>query len=233
MSRTSSWHITRFAQQQERPALRTESAIPVKSISALAWAVTAVALLLLTVGAKAKLPAGTGITASETVAGYLTSTSIWTIAESADPASQAAAVSESASVHWTITTTKSASGKLGAYLDGQICVTNTGSRTTQGLAIQEEMTEPPSTTILNRVTVDVGAKPQLNAGETYCYPYAITVPAASIISGAVYKGTAHVTITNQSCCAGIPTGPKTSATVTLPTTPTPIDSSITVTDTNG
>ena len=66
----------------------------------------------------------------------------------------------------------------------------------QGLAIQEERTEPPSTTVLNTVTVDVGAKPQLNPAETHCYPYAITVPAASIIPGAVYKGTAHVTITH-------------------------------------
>src|SRR5437867_2073329 len=104
------------------------------------------AVLLLALPAQAKLPAGTGITVSETAAGHLTSTSIWTIDKSAAPASQAVAAGESATVHWTITTTKSASGTLGAYLDGQICVTNTGSRATQELAIQDQVTEPPSTT---------------------------------------------------------------------------------------
>jgi hypothetical protein len=53
------------------------------------------------------------------------------------------------------------------------------------------------------------------------------------VPGGTYKVTAHVTITNQSCCPGTATGPSPSATVALPTTPVVIDSSITVTDTNG
>lgn len=189
--------------------------------------------LLLPRSAHAKLPAGTGITASKTAAGHLTSTSVWTIAKSADPASQTLSVGASTTVHWTITTTKSASGTLGAYFDGHVCVTNTGSRATQGLAIQDQLTEPPSTTVLRTVAVDVSAKPQLNPGETHCYPYTITVPAAAIVPGALYKDTARVTITNQSCCPGTATGPSPSATVALPTTPVPIAASITATDTNG
>jgi hypothetical protein len=191
------------------------------------------ATLLLPLSTEAKVPAGTGITASKTAAGHLTSTSAWTIAKSPDPASQMVEAGKSATVHWTITTTKSASGTIGAYLDGQICVTNTGSRATQGLAIHDQVTKSASTTVLNTVAVDVSAKPQLNPGEAHCYPYTITIPAASIVPGAIYKDTAHVTITNQSCCPGTPNGPSPSATAALPTSTIPIDASITVTDTNG
>src|SRR5262245_64290443 len=109
-----------------------------KRIPALAQIVAAAAMLLLPLPARAKLPAGTGITASVTAAGHLTSTSVWTIAKSADPASQTADVGGSATVHWTITTTKSSAGTLGGFLDGQICVTNAGDRATEGLAIQEQ-----------------------------------------------------------------------------------------------
>lgn len=189
--------------------------------------------LLLPLAAESKQPPGTGITASETTGGHLTSTSIWTIGKSADPASQTLSVGKSATVHWKITTTKSATGTIGGYLDGQICVTNTGGRATQGLTIQDQVMKPPSTTVLNTVTIDVSAKPQLNPGETHCYPYTITVPATSVVPGASYKDMAHVTITNQSCCPGIPNGPSPSVTATLPITPAAVDSSITVTDTNG
>jgi hypothetical protein len=196
--------------------------------------VLTLAALLVPLSAHAKLPAGTGITASNTVAGHLTATFGWTIAKSADPASQDVRVDSSTNVHWTITTTKSASGAPGAYFDGQVCVTNTGGRATQGLAIQDQVTQPPSTAILATASVDVSAKPQLNAGETHCYPYRVALPAAaSIVPGATYKDTASVTITNQSCCPGTPTGPSASATAALPTAPIAIDASITVTDTNG
>jgi hypothetical protein len=195
--------------------------------------VVPLAALLFPLTARAKLPAGTGVTASKTAAGHLTSTSVWTIAKSADPASQMVAAGATATVHWTITTTKSASGAIGAFFDGQVCVTNTGSRATQGLAIQDQLTAAHSTKVLTTVAVDVSAKPQLNPGESYCYPYTITVPSASIVPGAVYKDTAHVTITNQSCCPGTPTGPAPSAAVALPATATAVDSSITVSDTNG
>src|SRR5205085_6046080 len=50
---------------------------------------------------------------------------------------------------------------------------------------------------------------------------------------ATFKSTAKITITDQSCCPGTASGPSASATAALPTTATPIDSSITVTDTNG
>lgn len=188
---------------------------------------------LVAVSVQAKSPPGTGITASTTAAGHLTSTFSWTIAKSADPADQSVSVGEPATVHWTITTSKSASGTLGGYLDGQVCVTNTGSLPTDGLAIQNQLIVPSPKTVLSTVTVDLSAKPQLNPGESYCYPYKITVPAASIVPGATFKVTAQVTITNHSCCPGTPTGPSVSATAVLPTTATPIDSSITVTDTNG
>jgi hypothetical protein len=189
--------------------------------------------ILLPATAQAKLSPGTGIDASQTATASLTSTFAWTIAKSAAPGSQAAAVGGSATVHWTITTTRSDSGTLGAHLNGDVCVANAGSRATEGLAIQEELTQPPSTAVLGAAAVDVGAKPALDPGEVHCYPYTVAAPAASIFPGATYKATAQVTITNQSCCAGVAKGPSPSATAILPTTPIPIDDSITVTDTNG
>src|SRR5262249_19379309 len=197
------------------------------------WLLLASLLLPRVTATSANSPPGTGISASTTAAGHLTATYGWTIAKSAAPGSQSVAVGTNATVHWTITTTRSGQGTLGAYLDGQICVTNTGSVATQGLAISDQLTQPPSMTVLNAVAVDVSATPQLLPGQSYCYPYTITVPPASIVSGTTYKDTAHVTITNQSCCPGTPTGPSPSATVALPTTAAPFDSSIRVTDTHG
>ena len=176
---------------------------------------------------------GTGLAVSTTTAGHLTSTYNWTIAKSSAPAAQTVAVGSDATVDWTITTTKSASGTIGAYFDGTICVTNAGGVPTQGLAISDRLSEPPSTSALITITVDVSAEPVLGAGASHCYPYKTPIPSAAISPGATYKDTAHVTITNYSGSLGKPTGPSPSATAVLPFTPTMANSSITVTDTNG
>jgi hypothetical protein len=202
-----------------------------EALTAVAAAVAAAFVLALP--ASAKTPPGTGVSASKTSAGHLTATYAWTIGKSADPSGQMVAVGTSATVHWTITVGRSTSGALGAYLDGQVCVTNTGTVATQGLAISDQLTKPPSKTVLNTVTVDVSAKPVLAAGASFCYPHKITVPAAAIAPGATYKDTASVTITNQSGSPGTPKGASPSATVALPTIPSPVDSSISVSDTNG
>jgi len=189
--------------------------------------------LLHPVSGQAKTPVGTGITASKTAIGHLTATYTWTIDKSVDPASQSVAIGSSATVTWKITLTRSASGTVDAFMDGSVCVKNTGGVPTQGLAISDQVVKPPSSTVLNAVAVDVSAKPTLNAGQSFCYPYKTEIPSAMIVPGATYKDTAHVTITNQAGSPGLPSGPSPSATVILPTNATGIDSSITVTDTNG
>ena len=89
---------------------------------------------------------GNGLSASLTAAGHLTSTYKWTVQKSANPESQMVPVGSSASVSYTITTTKSPSGVVAAWLDGNVCVTNTGGVDTQGLAISDQLTKPPART---------------------------------------------------------------------------------------
>jgi hypothetical protein len=192
-----------------------------------------VAMLVLPGSVASKNPPGTDLAASVTAAGHLTGTYSWTIAKSASPVSQMVAVGSSASVGWSITTTKSASATRGAFLDGNVCVTNTGAVATQGLTISDQLTMAPSKPPLGTVTVDVSAMPALAAGAAWCYAYSVPIPAASITPGATYKDTANVTITNRSGHVGTPSGPSSSATAALPTSPTVVDGSVTVTDTNG
>src|SRR5262245_5995980 len=188
---------------------------------------------LLPLSPEAKQPPGTSITASTTATGHLTATFSWTIEKVGRPSSQTVPVGGAGTVTWTISVAKNNTPTIGAYVTGNVCVRNTGTRATQGLAISESVTAPPSSTVLNTAAVDVSARPQLQPGESYCYPYKVTIPAGAIVPGATYKSTAKVTIVNQSGAPGVPFGPSPSATLALPTTATPIDASITVNDTNG
>ncbi|HEX6795657.1 MAG TPA: hypothetical protein VF304_17555, partial [Casimicrobiaceae bacterium] len=176
---------------------------------------------------------GTGLTAYVSTASHLTTTYVWSLAKSADPTTQMVAVGSSANVHWTISATRSASGMLGGYVDGQVCVSNTGPMPTQGLAIGVAISAPPSSSILASVSVDVSAKPVLAAGASECYAYQAMLAATALVPGASYKATAHVSVTNHSGSLGTPSGPPPSATSLLPTTAVPIDSTISVSDSNG
>ena len=154
-----------------------------------------VAMLVLPGSVASKNPPGTALAASVTAGGHLTSTYGWTIAKSPSPVSQMVAVGNSASVGWSITTTKSSSTTTGAYLDGNVCVTNTGAVATQGLAISDQLTMPPGKGPLGTVSVDVSAMPALAAGASWCYAYTVPIPTASIKPGATYKDTASAALT--------------------------------------
>jgi uncharacterized membrane protein len=188
---------------------------------------------LLVSGPAVARSSGTTLSGSATAAGHLTSTYQWTVQKSASPATQIVAVGNSATVGYAITTTKSSSGVLDGWLDGQICVTNTGGVDTQGLAISDQLTDPPSRSAISTVAVVVSAKPVLAAGASWCYPFRISVPSASRVAGATYKDSAMVTITNASGHVGLATGPTPSVTAALPGSPTVVDDSITVNDSNG
>jgi hypothetical protein len=176
-------------------------------------------------------PAGTTISATVTSAGHATNTYPWTIQKAAEPTSQDVASGSNGTVTWTITVSKGAASST-AYFDGQICVTNTGGQPTQNLAIQAQLSKPPSNTILATSAVDVSAHPVLAAGETWCYPCQIAVPPGSIAPGTIYKLTARVTITNKSGKIGTPAGVSANASAKLPS-PTVVNGTITVSDTNG
>lgn len=177
--------------------------------------------------------AGTSLLAAVSASGHLSSTFTWTISKEASPASQAVAVGSSASVSYSITTTRSASGTLAASLTGSVCVANAGSVATQGLVIGDQLTRPPSKSVLATVSVDVSAKPVLAAWHLWCYPYTINVPSAAITPGATYTDTAHVAITNYAGHIGTLTGPSPTATASLPHSATVLNRSVTVADSNG
>ncbi|MDD4766084.1 MAG: hypothetical protein PHF87_00675 [Desulfotomaculaceae bacterium] len=133
---------------------------------------------------------------------------------------------------YTITVTKG-TGVDAAFIDGQVCVTNGGALATENLTIVVDLTMPPSSAIIASVPVDVSMQPVLQPGETFCYNYRVDIPTGSIVPGGTYKVTANITITNHSGHIGTPFGPSPSDTIILATTPTLINDTIHVDDTNG
>ncbi|MEQ8201804.1 MAG: hypothetical protein ABRQ24_10340 [Syntrophomonadaceae bacterium] len=176
--------------------------------------------------------AGTTLSATVSATGHFTRTFPWTINKSVTPASLNIMPGGSGTAAYTITVTKGA-GVDAAFIDGQVCVTNGGAVATQNLAIVANLTMPPSSTIITSVSVDVSMHPVLASGETFCYNYRIDIPAGSIVPGGTYKVTADVTITNHSGHIGTPFGPSPSTTIILATTPTLVNDTIHVDDSNG
>jgi hypothetical protein len=91
----------------------------------------------------------------------LSSAYSWTIAKTADPATQSVPAGSTATVTWKIAVTRSGPS-LSGFIDGQVCVTNTGGQATQNLAITQQVTKPSSATVLASSAVDVSAQPVLN-----------------------------------------------------------------------
>jgi len=175
---------------------------------------------------------GTTLSAEKTATAHWTQTFHWTIDKSVVPDTLNMFRGDSGSVDYTIAVTKDA-GTVEAYVDGQVCVTNGGGVATENLQIVDNLTMPPSQDVIASVNVDTSANPVLDPGESFCYPYHVDIPAASIVAGATYKDTADITITNHSGHLGTPFGPGPSATSPLPASPTPVNDTINVDDTNG
>jgi hypothetical protein len=175
---------------------------------------------------------GTSLTATISATGHFTRTFPWTINKSVTPTSLNVFPGGTGTAVYTITVTKG-TGVDAAFIDGQVCVTNTGAVTTQNLTIVANLTMPPSSAIIASVPVDVSQHPVLAPGETFCYNYRVDIPTGSIVPGGFYKVTADITITNHSGHIGTPFGPSPSATITLPTSPMLINDTIHVDDTHG
>lgn len=176
--------------------------------------------------------AGTTLTASKTANAHWTLTYHWTIDKSVTPDTLNLFTGDSGVAHYTIAVTKD-NGTTAAWIDGQICVTNGGAVATQDLQIVDNVTMPPSQTVIASVNVDVSSKPVLAAGESACYNYHVDIPSGNIVGGATYKDTADIAITNHSGHLGTQFGPNPSATSLLPTSATVTNDTINVDDTNG
>lgn len=191
--------------------------------------VSLLAFFLATPGAYAQQN-GTTLSADKTATAHDTTTYAWTIDKSVTPATWNLFKGDSGTSEYTVALTKDGGTNTG-YIDGQICVTNGGSVATTGLSITDNVTMPPDDTVIASTSVDVSAHPTLNPDETYCYPYHVDI--SSPVLGDNYKDTAYVTITNHSGHLGDNFGPHPSATSVMPNSPTLVNDTVNVSDTNG
>ena len=179
--------------------------------------------------------AGTTLSAYKTAEGFWEVTYDWTVEKTASPDTALLSTGSSQDVTFTITATRTkVSERIGVR--GEICVTNDGGVPTEGLAIADTVLYQdgggpyqPLAGATN-VPVDVSANPVLDPGESHCYPYEIEFTP---VPGASYKNSAQVTITNHSGSLGTPKGPSPDAGFSLPSSPTEIDETASLSDTLG
>ena len=171
---------------------------------------------------------GTTLTATVTATPQWTTTYGWTIDKSVTPNTWNLFKGDSGTSRYTIAVTKDA-GTTVSTISGVVNVTNGGGVDTQGLAITANLVIPPKT-VVTSVSVDVSGHPVLVPGESYNYPYTITVNG---LAGDSYKVTADVTILNHSGSLGTPFGPSPSIGITWPSSPTVVNGAINVDDSNG
>ncbi len=183
--------------------------------------------------------AGTTLTADVDVVGYWTRTFHWTIEKAVTPDTWELFRGDSGTSRYTVTVTKD-EGTDAAWAAGEICVTNGGEVATENLTIVAELKNGygAPNDFLTSAPVDVSSNPILDPGETGCYDYEVVIPITGGAypqphAGGTYKVTANITITNHSGHLGIPFGPAPSATTVFPGSPTLINDTIHVDDTNG
>jgi hypothetical protein len=175
---------------------------------------------------------GTTLSATKTATGHFTRTFDWTIDKSVTPDTWNLFNGDTGTSQYTVSVTKD-SGTDSVYVDGQVCVTNGGSVATENLSITDVIQDKIGAGQFQdylSTPLDLSAKPILNAGESYCYSYSIPFTP---IANTQYRNVAEITITNHSGSLGTPFGPDPKADFTISDTPTIINNSITVDDTNG
>ncbi len=205
--------------------------------------VTVVALTLVWGASVSAQQTGTTLSANLTATGHSTQVFSWDIAKSVSPDTWTMLFAETGTSQYTITVNKyAASGE--ASVDGQVCVINGGSFPTENLQIVDVVQYKVGAGSFEDYAsagVDLSAKPVLAPGESYCYPYHVTFTP---VTGAVYRSTAQITITNHAGwmpggnnCPGpapCPFGPNPKVDFSLPDSPDTVkNGTITVSDTNG
>ncbi len=190
------------------------------------------AILTVALPALGQGQAGTTLSATKTATGYWEREFEWTIDKSVTPATWNLFTGDSGTSQYTITVTKS--GPVDTYgVRGEICVTNGGDRTTENLKLVDQVeykTGSGQFQPLWGASQTIIPAAQLEPGETGCYNYDITFTP---VAGATYRNSVKVTITNHSGHLGEEYGPEPKTGFSLPTTPTLINASVNVDDTNG
>lgn len=176
--------------------------------------------------------AGTTLTATKTATGSWTRTFGWTIEKTVTPDTWDLFNGDTGTSAYAVKLTKG-SGTDEVFVEGEVCVTNGGSVATENLAIldviQTKIDGGAFSDYFSQ-SLDLSANPVLDPGESYCYPYKIEFTP---VADALYKNVAEITITNHSGSLGTPFGPSPKADFSLPSSPTLVNDSVTVDDTNG
>ena len=175
--------------------------------------------------------AGTTLSATKTATGQMTRTFGWTIDKSVNREILNLFRGDSAASEYTVTVTKDG-GTDAASVEGEVCVTNGGERPTENLKIVDTVQYKTGSGQFQdyvSVSVNPSAKPVLEPGESYCYPYTV---AFAPVPDAQYRNAAKVTITNHSGHLGEEFGPEPKAPFSLPVEPILVNNSIHVDDTN-
>ncbi|MEX2284717.1 MAG: hypothetical protein WEE89_19670 [Gemmatimonadota bacterium] len=142
----------------------------------------------------------TTLTVDKTAEGYRRegTTYDWTLEKTVTPSSADLAPGASATFNYTLTATRTqATTSGGVGVSGQICVTNNGITATSELRIDDIVQQFENgnwvTISSTNTVVDVSAKPVLEPGERFCYPYDIAFAGQS---GVQYRNWVDATITN-------------------------------------
>lgn len=188
--------------------------------------------LMLMAAAAPQGQAGTTLTAEKTATGNWTRTFKWTIDKSVTPATWDMFKGDRGKSTYTVAVTKDSGTDL-VWVSGQVCVTNGGAAATENLTIFDHIQYKAGSGQFQDLP---GASQTITPDQIpaytgpVCYPYSISFTP---VAGAVYRNVATITITNHSGSLGEPKGPEPKADFSLPASPTLINNSINVDDTNG
>ncbi len=190
--------------------------------------VLALGVALVTIGVIApQTMATTTFQASKTATGHWEQTFRWTIDKSVTPDVHNLQTGESGTSTYTVALTKTLASE-NVWVDGQICVTNSGTTASSNLAVTDRIQAVNgSGTVIYfgpLVNVDVSGNPVLDPGESHCYAYSI--PFTPVAGAASYRNRAFVT------AAGVSSNPAPVA-FNIPASPTVVNGSVNVNDTNG
>jgi hypothetical protein len=188
-------------------------------------------LLAVAVPTLAQGQAGTTLSATKTAAGYWEREFTWTIDKSVSPATLSLPCGGSGKASYTITLVKSDPVDR-VWVAGEICVTNGGAAATENLTLVDTVEYKTGSGKFQPLTgASVTITPgELGPGESRCSPYRISFTP---VAGAAYRNAVQVTITNHSGQLGKPFGPNPKADFSLPGSPTLINDTVNVEDSNG
>ena len=128
----------------------------------------------------------------------------WTIDKKVSPSSWDLYDGQQGVSTYTVTVGKSCDYTDIGVFSGSVTVKNKGSVPTENLSISVDVTDPSGNAVHASANVNTSAKPVLNSGESYSYPYKVQYDG---ISPFFYKVVAHINITNHSGHLGTPWGP--------------------------